>query len=62
MQSAKRLEYKNPTDDYIPSSVSSNMVDDNDEIVKHKPKANDNGMEKIHYLNSMSIWLCVELL
>lgn len=46
MQSAKRLEYKNPTDDYIPSSVSSNMVDDNDEIVKHKPKANDNGMEK----------------
>lgn len=46
MQSAKRLEYKNPTHDYTHSSVSSNMVDDNDEIVKHKPKANDNGMEK----------------
>lgn len=28
------------------SSVSNNMVDDNDEIIKHKPKANDNSLEK----------------
>lgn len=36
----------NPTHNSITSSISSNMVDDNDKIIKHKPKANDSWLEK----------------